>query len=82
MWLIKKILYKTERKNHFSSRWVDGRVEFNHVALLAQSGFIRFHMDKHRGSTIHVDGLTWNGHELLDKIRNEEKLDSAGIKTL
>lgn len=80
-------------KSPYKSSWIDGvdDVEFYyHVRILEEAGFISvFHLDRDFDIETNIAGperyypvtLTWQGHEFLDSIRDNE-LWSKVKKTL
>ena len=49
----------------------DGHVVYGHARLLKSAGFLNVEFSSGSPPQIHVLGLTWEGHELLDSIRDD-----------
>jgi hypothetical protein len=75
--LIRSILLEIERvaddRRYFSlrdSELAPDDVLFYHLSLLKEAGLINATLTGQRLAAVH--GLTWNGHEFLDNIRNDK----------
>lgn len=79
--LVRKILLAGEATTEMEGRRRDLTVEgydeatvAAHVEILKQAGFVDAHIqrvDGHGPLGANLYGLTWQGHEFLDRIRNE-----------
>jgi len=77
--LIRELMLAIESGKHefTQSEGLEGtdaepEVIFYHLRLLNQAGYLAFPSETVGGASFEVQGLTWEGHEFIDTIRDPE----------